>query len=284
MVEDPRTTTHDDQESKQKEIEQSFDLGFAHGGFGAQTWPAWNAYVNRDILDLFDEKDWIDHRDVLVPYFERVRQSAKMMRYPITAARKLGELLHHAIRLGLVVEDPNGPQGRGWRLIHRDPFWIVDGKGFGKFARQIRGLPPTQQIVEDMYQARLAKLNATLNRKARDKADDRIAALVAAILEADPDAVVPGQWTHQLRRRPSFLPALMLGKLIAGCAPVIREAHHTAGLDRGAVQEWISSLESFLRNTPYRLRERELRARLDVQRGIHAEIPADDTEALEALL
>lgn len=249
----------------------------ANGGFGPGMYPAWNAYVNRDLLLVFGEADRVAYNDVVRLFVERAARRTE--RYPEASWRNTGNLLHYGIALGLVAEERDPERGRGWRLLHREPHWIAEETGNGTCARQVLGLPPEEQAAERRRQARLAKLRDTLDRKARSAADVEIAGLVAMILASDPDAVVPPFWLQDGGPFQDFVPAWLPGTRIDACAPVLREAHHAAGMPRPMLREWIRKLRFFVQSAPVR---RAMRLREQAALPETAVIP-DDADALEAL-
>lgn len=272
------TRSAEEQEREHARCEQAFEMALRNGGFGPGTYPAWNAYVNRDILLGFGEADRVAYKDVVRLFVERAAR--RVERYPEASWRNTGNLLHYGIARGLVVEERDPERGRGWRLLHREPHWIAEGTGNGTRARQVLGLPPEEQAAERRRQARLAKLRDTLDRKARAAADAEIAGLVALILAGDPDAIVPPFWLQDEGPFRDFVPAWLPGARIDACAPVLREAHHAAGMPRPMLKEWIRKLRFFGQTAParYARRLREQAAMPEI-----AVIPADDADALEML-
>lgn len=177
----------------------SFDAAVRDGGYTSGD-GMWNAYVNRDLLTVYGEDNWLGRGAVVRDYAAAMR--ARFARYqgqpdqPRTWA-DAGNVIHHALRLGLVAEE-TGPDGeRGWRLLDREPRWIITGTGGFRVLRQVRGLPPAEQDAVDKAEATRRKLNATLDRKARSKADEPIAEYVREILTGDPAYVVHQRWALQ---------------------------------------------------------------------------------------
>lgn len=250
----------------------AFDAALANGGFGPGTYPAWNAYVNRDVLIMFEGVEWLSVDDVVRIYAERL--SRQREQYPDAFWRKAGNHLHYAIALGLVVEAHDPDRGRGFRLVHRLPQWIVDGKGCHKFARQIRGLPPREQAAEDKRQAKQARLTATLDKKARFAADEWVANRVSTLLSIDPNRTVPKRWADK-----GWVPGWLVGKRIDATASVIRDAHHAAEMPRPTLRTWTQELSGEI-NLANCEREREAYAQA---RDASTEIPAEDAAALEGL-
>ncbi|MEE8629669.1 MULTISPECIES: hypothetical protein [Methylobacterium] len=255
----------------------TFDAAVITGGYQSET--CWNAYVNRDTLCVWETDDWLPRGKIVERYSDWMR--ARFTKYKGTPDQPrtwgdAGNLIHHALRLG-IVEEQAGPDGeRGWRLLHRELRWIVEGTGYRKQAVQVRGLPPAAQAARYRKEEANAKRLATLARNARAKASKEIDALVERILREDPDAVVPQRW-----ERCGCLPDQAIGKRLDAYAGVVREAHHTADLDPAALKAWIRelNLERILaRGRP------EKRARARAAEPRHAEIPTDDANALEALL
>jgi len=252
----------------------AFDQAYALGGFGPDTYPAWSAYVNRDILAMYGDGYWIALDDV-APLFKK--HAARMHeRFEDATWRKAGNLFHYARGLGLIVEEPHHERGRGWRLVHREPQWIVEGTGYGKRAVQVRGLSPAEQDARDRYEAKMRRLHATLDRKARLKADVEISDLVDTILRRSPGITVPEYW-----RGRGFVPDWLLGNPLAGSATVVRETHHAMEMDRRQLREWIRWLGSLRDAAGFGLQKR-LRDQAELPE--HAEIPADDADALGGLL
>lgn len=255
----------------------TFDAAVTDGGYTAGA--CWNAYVNRDAIEIWKGKDWLDRAAIVEAYSSLMR--ARFTKYKGTPAEPRtwgdgGNLIHHALRLGLVAEQA-GPDGeRGWRLLHREPRWVVEGTGYDRRAVQVRGLPPVEQAARYRKEDSNAKRLATFARNSRAKASTEIDVLVARILRADPDTVVPQRW-----ERSGCLPADAIGKRLDSYAGVVREAHHTAALDPAALKAWIREL-NFERILAIGRPEKREKAR--AAEPVHAEIPTDDTEALEALL
>jgi hypothetical protein len=253
---------------------RAFEPAYANGGFGPDTYPCWSAYVNRDVLSMFGTDDWIGIEDVGPRYKDYCARQYE----PFEEAtwRKAGNLLHYGRVLGLIAEEHDPERGRGWRLVHGELRWIVEGTGYGKRAVQVRGLPPAEQEARDRYEARMRRLHATLDRKARLKADVHISDMVDAILEQDPETVVPDYW-----RGRGFVPEWLLGKSLAGSATVVRETHHALEMDRRQLHEWLRWLSSLRDAAGYKFfsRQRE-RAALPE----HAAIPDADADALGGLL
>ena len=253
---------------------QAFDTSLALGGFGPDTYPAWNAYVNRDVLAMFGSADWIGIGSVAELY--RTHVARKFERFEEATWRKAGNLFHCALRIGVIADAPDPERGRGWRLVDREPRWVIEGAGYRKRAVQVRGLPPAEQALQYKREATARKLAATLDRKARLKADERIALEVARILHNDPDALVPPCWVPQ-----GFVPDWLPDTRIDASAGILREAHHAAEMTRTKLKDWIKVLAFFAYGSRWRFHEREKqRAALPA----HVEIPAEDDAALEALL
>ena len=258
---------------------QAFEHALRDGGFGPGVYPAWNAYVNRDVLAIYGDEGWLGFDDVARLYAERA--SRQREQYPQAYWRKAGNLFHYAVQLGLIAGERGGEHGRGWRLVHREPQWVVDSQGGRSIARQVLGLPPAEQAAEYRRQARQAKLTATLDRKARHAADAEIAALVSAILAGDPDATVPEHWAASNQYRLPCVPEWLPGTRIDVCAPVLREAHHTLDVPRQTVREWLRELRHAARIAPTRYARRQAEKAALPE---HADIPAEDAEALGGLL
>lgn len=253
---------------------KAFDPAYALGGFGPDTYPCWSAYVNRDLLAMFGQADWIGLADV-GPLYQA--HAARMFeRHEDATWRKAGNLFHYGRALGLIAEETDPERGRGWRLVHREMQWSIEGTGYGKRAVQVRGLPPAEQAAQYKREATQRKLTATLDRKARLKADAEISAIVDDILRRDPESMVPDFWKGR-----GFVPDWLVGNRLDASSAVVREAHHAAEMDRRQLREWIRWLGSRRDAASFNLRKREQeRAALPA----HAEIPAEDDAALEALL
>ena len=253
---------------------QQFDTALALGGFGPDTYPAWNAYVNRDVLAMFGDADWIGISSVAELY--RTHAARRVERFEEATWRKAGNLFHYARAIGVVADAPDPERGRGWRLVDREVRWIVEGSGYRKRAVQVRGLPPAEQALQYKREATARKLADTLNRKARLEADEPIALEITRILHNDPDAMVPPFWVPQ-----GFIPDWLPDTRIDASAGILRDAHHAAGLTRPKLKEWIEALRFFADGSRWRFNRRQQeRAALPA----HAEIPAEDDAALEALL
>ncbi len=267
---------HDAIERERAALLEAFDRALAAGGYGPDRYVTWNALVNRDVLALFRGYDWLGPEELATAYVSRVARRAYLIANPHAAWRNAGNLIHYALRLSLVAEVANPARGRGWRLVHDEVQWVVEGEGAKRHARQIRGLPPEEQAAEDRRQARLAKLAATLDRKARLAADEPIAKTIAEILRYAPDFVVPENWA-----RTGPVPAWAVGLPLAEAAAIVREAHHAAETPRRRLRSWVPALGNAADNACALYHETNRRA---VARPAPAAIPADDTAALEAML
>lgn len=256
----------------------SFDAAVLDGGYRSGD-GCWNAYVNRDLILIFDEDAWLPRQTIVERY--AIAMQNRLARYhgmpdePRTWA-DAGNVIHHGLALGLVAEE-TGPAGdRGWRLLDAEPNWIVTGTGRQRECRQVRGLPATEQDAVDRAEATRRKLNATLDRKAREKADDRIDRAVRDILRADPASVVPAIWARR-----GCVPQWLPGTRLDAAAQVVREAHHAMEMGRPALKVWISDLA--MEAVIALGRPRRQQAERDALPAA-IEIPADDADALEVLL
>lgn len=256
----------------------SFDAAVLDGGYQSRD-GMWNAYVNRDAISIWGSDDVLGRPTIVERLSERMRRTFST--YDVRpdhprAWSNAGNLIHHALRLGLVREETTADGERGWRLLDREPHWIVTGTGGFRALRQVRGLPAAEQEVIDRAEAKRRRLNATLDRKARERADDRIARQVSNVLHADPAATVPVRWAEN-----SWVPTWLSGSRIDAASSIVREAHHAAELDRPALKVWIRALET---EAVMAIGRPEARARKQAALPAHAEIPAEDDAALEALL
>ncbi len=255
----------------------SFDAAVLDGGYDAG--PCWNAFVNRDLIDMWKGVDWLGRADIVERY--STAMGARFARYQgrPTEPRSwsdAGNLIHHGLRLGLLAEK-TGPGGeRGWRLISREVMWRVEGTGYDRKAVQVRGLPPAQQAARDRKEETIAKRRATLDQTARVKANGEIERLVGSIMRYDPDTVVPARWVDG-----GFVPAWFQGTRLDACAGIAREAHHANELPRVRLAQWIRALKH---EEVCAIGRPRSRAEERAAQSPHAEIPEDDTSALEALL
>ncbi|MCG5246918.1 hypothetical protein LPC10_17470 [Methylorubrum sp. B1-46] len=256
----------------------TFDATVLDGGGYTSADGCWNAYVNADVIEAWGLDDWLDRLTIVDRHSSSLR--ARFNRYKGMPAEPrtwadAGNLVHHALRLSLVAEE-TGPDGeRGWRILDREPHWIVVGTGYHREARQVRGLPPAEQAVVDKAEARKRKLSATLDRKARHAADERIANRVRQILQYDPASLVPKHWA-----RLGYVPAWLPGTRLDAAAAIVREAHHTVEMDRERLRGWLSYLgtESLCALSRPSRRQAERDALPE-----HAQLPDDDAAALGAL-
>lgn len=149
------------------------------------------------------------------------------------------------------------------------------GTGAQRECRQVRGLPTELQAAVDKAEATARKRNATLDRKAREAADERIARHVREILRFDPASVVPEAWARR-----GYVPEWLPGTRLDSAAAVVREAHHAAAMDRPTLKAWLSDLamEGAVAVMRPRQRQAEQAAMPET-----AEIPDDDADALEML-
>lgn len=257
----------------------TFDATVLDGGGYVSRDGCWSAYVNADVIAVWGADDVLGRAAIVERLSSRTR--ARFDRYQGTVEQPktwadAGNLIHHALRLRLVREETTATGERGWRILHRQPHWIVVGTGAQRALRQVGGLPPEQQAVVDKAEATARKRKATLDRNARLKADDRIAQAVRNILDADPSSLVPHHWASY-----DFVPTWLPGTRLDACAGIVREAHHAAGMDRPTLKIWTRHLET---EAVMAIGRREQRLREQAALPEHAEIPAADDIALEALL
>lgn len=253
----------------------TFDATVLDGGGYTSGDGCWSAYVNANIVAVWGADDWLGRPAIVERHSAALR--ARFHRYKWTPAEPrtwadAGNLIHHALRLGLLREE-TGPGGeRGWRILDRKPHWIVVGTGYHREAKQVRGLPPAEQAAVDKAAARLRKLHVTLDRKARFAADTEIWRLIRRIIHGDPGATVPEFWVAL-----GFIPDWMAGHRFDASGRLIAEMHHTIEMDRVRLREWIESLSFYSTSAPFRYRKR-----LEAQVALpeHAEIPAEDAAAL----
>lgn len=256
----------------------SFDAAVLDGGYVSGD-GMWNAYVNRDLIAIFDEDAWLPRSEFVRRY--ACAMQARFARYQGTDEHPrtwadAGNVIHHGLALSLVAEETGAGGERGWRLLSRDPAWIIEGTGYGRACRQVRGLPAAEQAAQDRRERTACRRTATLDRKAREAADDCIAREVRDILRADPVSLVPAVWARR-----GYVPEWLPGTRLDAAAQIVREAHHAAAMGRPTLKEWISdlSMEAVVAiGRPHR-RQAERDALPE-----HAEIPAADDAALEALL
>jgi hypothetical protein len=262
-----------------RQFPATFDATVLDGGGYTSGDGCWNAYVNADILGVWGADDWLGRVAIVERHSAGLR--ARFSRYKGTPEEPrtwadAGNLVHHAVRLGLLREEA-GPGGeRGWRLLDRKPHWIVVGTGYHREARQVRGLPPAEQAAIDKAAATARKRAATLDRTARHKADERIARLVRTVLDRDPATLVPSCWATR-----GWVPTWVPGTRLDACAGVVREAHHAAEMDRRTLRHWIVYLE---REAVLADGRPEVRRMRNAALPEHAEIPPEDAAALGDLL
>ncbi|SFM84785.1 hypothetical protein [Methylobacterium pseudosasicola] len=256
----------------------SFDAAVIEGGYVSGD-GCWNAYVNADAIAVWGADDVLDRAMIVERYSSRMR--ARFQKYRGTAAEPrtwadAGNVVHHALRLGLIREVTTTAGERGWRILERDLRWIVVGTGYHREARQVRGLPPAEQAAVDKAEASLARRRATLDRKARENADAWIARVIRDTLRSDPATVVPQMWADR-----GWVPSWLSGTRLDASAGIVREAHHAAAMDRRTLKAWISDLQEESISSiarPFK-RSQEFAALPE-----HAELPDEDDAALEALL
>lgn len=256
----------------------SFDAALLDGGYVSGD-GLWAAYVNADMIAVWGADEVLGRASIVDRYSARMR--ARFMRYRGTVEEPrtwsdAGNLVHHAIRLRLLREQTTDTGERGWRILDRQPHWIVVGTGAQRTLRQVGGLPPEQQAVVDKAEATARKRSATLDRKARERAEARIARAVRNILAEDPDTLVPASWASLL-----WIPSWLPGTRLDAAAAIVGEAHHAGEINRHSVGAWIRILET---EAVMAIGRREQHRRELAALPEHAEIPADDADALGGLL
>lgn len=257
----------------------SFDAAVLEGGGYVSRDGMWSAYVNADVLAVWDKDEVLGRASIVDRYAARMR--SRFARYQGTAENPrtwgdAGNLVHHALRLGLLREQTTDTCVRGWRLLDREPHWIITGTGGFRVLRQVRGLPAAEQDVIDRAEAKRQKLNATLDRKARERADERIDRQIRNVLHADPSATVPAWWAER-----GFVPTWLSGTRLDAASAIVREAHHAAEMGRPTLKAWIRVLET---EAVYAIGRPERRDSERAALPEHAEISDADADALGGLL
>jgi hypothetical protein len=257
----------------------TFDATVLEGGGYVSRDGMWSAYVNADVIAVWGEDEVLGRAAIVERLSARMR--ANFSRYHGTAENPRtwgdgGNLVHHALLLGLIREQTTETGERGWRILDRRPHWIVVGTGAQKTLRQIGGLPPEKQAVVDKASARQARLTATLDRKARERADARIAQAVRNIIHEDPDTLIPASWVAL-----HWIPVWLAGTRLDAASAIIREAHHAGEIDRPSLKHWIRILET---EAVVAIGRREQHRRELAALPEHASIPNADADALGGLL
>ena len=138
-----------------------FEISLRDGGYGdaIERWPA---YVNRDVLDFYEtaETDFLDRDRFVAAYANEDPSKRAPSGTPNwTSHRNSGNLVHWAIRLGILVEEVRGDV-RGWRLVSREPIWGLDRSRPGARLVRLQGGTPEEQA----ERARLDRLNRARER------------------------------------------------------------------------------------------------------------------------
>lgn len=261
----------------QARLQAAFDAAIAVPTYRSEG-DRWTVHVNDDVLVIFGADDLLVASDIVPRFAEHMRLKFPKSQWSVatTIVRHwtgAGNLLHWALRFGLVAQEAGADGVQAWRLVRREATYIVDEK-HGWAVRQVRGLPPLLQAAQDRKEATRRRLNATLDRRARDKADDRIRSDVAAILRLEPDFLV------EERAMTARLPEICHGRRLAEVVPIVVEAHHRLGMNRPTLKSWMRHLDHRL----FMLRvQGPLARRAPPPPPGPAEIPAEDEAALGAL-
>lgn len=241
-------------------------------GAGHDRWPA---YVNEDLLVAFAE-DVVLGREAFVPRYD-ARMAAKFPRrgerpQPDRRAwESAGNAVGWSIRLGLLTAE-TGPDGeRVWRLVRREPTYVLNKKWQ---VEQVAGLTSALQVARDKRAATQAKLTATLARKACEKRIPTLATRLRAILEAEPEFVVPAEWVVA-----GYVPEWTLGKALSACFDTVRDAPLAFEFSKKRLLNWGDLICMEGHRARVRAYERKKAAQAE-----KVEVPAEDAEALEDLL
>ncbi|MBE7197157.1 MAG: hypothetical protein INR70_05055 [Parafilimonas terrae] len=255
----------------------TFDAAVQEGGYESRD-GCWAGYVNRDVLAVWRVREWQTRDEIVLNYAIHMGNTFPNFRGGFEDARTwrdAGNLVFYGLMLGLI-EEQVGPNGRrGWHLLDKEPHFIIVGTGAQRSVRQVRGLPPDQQRQQDKREATARKRAATLDRKAREKADATIGHQVRSILRSDPASTIPELW---IRR--GWIPEWLQGTRLDAAATVVREAHHAAEMDRPALKVWIRVLE---REAIVAIGRPEKRRRQLAALPERAVIPDADADALGGL-
>jgi hypothetical protein len=245
----------------------------------------WKVYVNEDVLSIFGADDALDAPEIVERFATRMRGKFPKSLYPrskwhisTTVARHwagAGNVLHWAIQYGLVTQEAAADGSLAWRLVRREPTYIIDERR-GWQVRQVRGLEPRMQAAQDKAEATRRRLNETLDRKARNAADDEIRRLVQSLVRLDPDYRVEAQ---SLKAK---TPEICHGMPLAECASIVMDAHQRLVMGRSALKAWTRHLDHLIFMA--QCKGMGVGRRMDPVTPIPAEIPAEDEDALAGLL
>lgn len=254
----------------------------------------WQLYVDQDLQAIFGTDDALGAADLVPRWAALMREKfpkAIWASIPVGSivsqhCEGAGNLIHWGVAFDLVTQEA-GPDGQSrWRLVRTEPTFAVDpNRAWGTI--RIRGLPPEQQAAQYRRETRLRKLHATLDRKARNKADAEIQRRVAAMVELDPDGLFDAPILQ------ARLPEICNGRRLDEIVTILVDTHHRLGMTRDELRIWIRDLgrEFHARQWTnrqgifrWRRDDDEFRWRLDDDKPpVPAEIPAEDEEALAAL-
>ncbi|MRI55123.1 hypothetical protein D8770_14300 [Methylobacterium sp. DB1607] len=258
-----------------EECHRAFDAALVSPtyGTGHSRWPA---YVNEDILIVFGEDSALG-REAFVPRYD-ARMATKFANrrgerpQPDRRAwESAGNAVGWGLRLGLLTAE-TGPDGaRAWRLVRREPTYILDKKWQ---CEQVAGLTSALQAARDKRAATQAKLTATLARKACEKKSPWLAQRLRWILEDEPGFAIPASWAAQ-----GYVPEWTVGTALSACFDTIRDAPIALEFSKGRLAAWDRQLAGDGILARHRASERRLAAQAEA-----ADVPAEDAAALEDLL
>ncbi|GEL41809.1 hypothetical protein MEX01_24000 [Methylorubrum extorquens] len=166
------------------------DGAIANRAYGRdrRTFPA---EANEALLDMYGERDRLAVGEMMDAHAQLVVRTGRGADWSDPfRADVVGNLIGWGLHLGILAEAPGADGERGWRLVEREPLYdVCNGR-----ARQIRGLPADEQIAMNRRRATAARREATLARQRAETLAPRIATDLSAILEADPEALIPAPW------------------------------------------------------------------------------------------
>lgn len=258
-----------------EECHRAFDAALVRPTYG-EGHDRWPAYVNEDLLIAFAEDDALG-REAFVPRYDR-RMATKFANRRTErpqpdrrAWESAGNALGWGVRLGLLTEETSLDGERSWRLVRRELTYALNRKWR---LEQVAGLAPEVQAARDRKAATHAKLTATLARKACEKRITTLATRLRAVLEAEPEFVVPAAWIET-----GYLPEWTAGKALAACFDTVRDAPLGLQFSKKRLLDWGDLICMEGHRARVRAYERKKAAQTEA-----TEVPAEDAAALEDLL
>lgn len=298
-------------------MQAAFDVALAVPRYpsGGVHGPRWQFFVDNDLQTIFEEDDALGAEQLLPRWAHLMRNRGlgegwdAIPEGTVILAHWEGtaSLLHWGKKLQLVTVVPGSDGPPQWRRVRTEPSFILDPRR-GYQAIRIRGLPAEMQAAQYAAEQRLTKLHATLDLKARRKADDEIQHIVRCMVRDGPDIVMGT--LYLIRDR---LPEICHDRTVSAVAPMISDAHHRHAMSRRELKNWrkdLSNTSIILRGRvehppvtrgggPGVLRELDLGSpspvapamlpggyvarAIAIPAEVHADIPAEDADALSGL-